>query len=157
MLKLAFKNRIRHNLIRCIVLLLLSLIGVCVVAAGISFPSTARDTVNSYLNETNFWDVHVGSTLGFNAEDVSAVSAVSGVTKVMPVLSTKTSVSVNNSGNYKAYIATTDFKTLSLSSSGFISFEERILSTFCRFSIMSPSSFPASGSCRTSPSSLFIF
>lgn len=121
MLKLAFKNRIRHNLIRCIALLLLSLIGVCVVAAGISFPSTARDTVNSYLNETNFWDVHVGSTLGFNAEDVSAVSAVSGVTKVMPVLSTKTSVSVNNSGNYKAYIATTDFKTLSLSSSGFIS------------------------------------
>ncbi len=121
MLKIALKNRIKHNLIRGIALLLLSLIGVSVIAAGISFPSTARGTVNRYLKETNFWDVHVGSTLGFNTEDVSAVSAVGGVTKVMPVLSTKASVSVNNNGNYKAYIATTDFKTLNLSSSGFIS------------------------------------
>ena len=76
MLKIAFKNRIKHNLIRCIALLLLSLIGVCVIAAGVSFPSTARGTVNRYLKQTNFWDVHVGSTLGFNAEDVSAVSAL---------------------------------------------------------------------------------
>ncbi len=120
MFKIALKNRIKHNLIGFISLLLLSAIAVSVFAAGMTFPSAIRGRVNRYINETNFWDVHVSSTLGFNSEDISSVTAINGVTKVMSVLSSKSSVSVNNNGNYKAYIAATDFKTLGLSSAGFI-------------------------------------
>ncbi len=120
MLKIALKNRIKHNLIRFTALLLLSVIGVSAVTAGISFPSLLKSTVNRYVSQTNFWDVHVLSTLGFSSEDISSVSSIEGVTRVMPVLSTESSVSVNNNGSYKAYIAATDFKTLSLSSAGFV-------------------------------------
>lgn len=77
-------RQVRSTLNRFFAILIITVLGVAFFAGLRATGPAMRETGERFMNETNFMDIHLLSTVGFNDDDVEAVRNAAGVGQVAP-------------------------------------------------------------------------
>ncbi len=77
-------RQVKATLNRFFAILIITVLGVAFFAGLRATGPAMRDTGERFMDEANFMDIQLLSTVGFNEADVAAVSAVDGVLDVAP-------------------------------------------------------------------------
>lgn len=89
MKKALFKDalkQIKKTRKRFISILLMAFMGVGFFAGVRAASPDMKETINSYFDDKNVYDIRVVSTLGLTDEDVTAISNVDGVEKAIRIV-----------------------------------------------------------------------
>lgn len=77
-------RQVRHTLNRFLAIVVITLLGVAFFSGLRATGPAMRATGSDYLDSLHFMDIRLLSTIGFNGEDIEAVSEVDGVEDVEP-------------------------------------------------------------------------
>lgn len=91
-------RQVKATLNRFFAILIITVLGVAFFAGLRATGPAMRDTGERFMNEANFMDMHLISTVGFNEDDVAAVSNVEGVSQVAPGYSADVLAQVGTDG-----------------------------------------------------------
>lgn len=80
--------QIKHTWKRFLSILLMALLGVGFFAGIKATSPDMRNTLDTYFDEQNVFDIEVVSTLGMVQNDIDAISQIEGIEKILPTYST---------------------------------------------------------------------
>lgn len=80
--------QIKHTWKRFVSILLMALLGVGFFAGIKATSPDMKDTLDTYFDEQNIFDIEVVSTLGMVQKDIDAISQIEGIEKILPTYST---------------------------------------------------------------------
>ena len=94
LLKNSFKQ-IKNTRRRFISILVMALLGVGFFAGLYATGPDIRESLDSYLDDTNMYDIHIVSTLGLTDEDVEKINKIEGVEQTYGIKSQDAEVIIN--------------------------------------------------------------
>ncbi len=110
-------REIKQNIIRFIVLLVVSFFGVGIFAGLFSCVPNLKHTVESYYGDTNFHDIKLTASLGFSEGDIEKLLALDYIDSVEAVYSLHSVSNINGEGNFGTYLRTVNMDSLSANAS----------------------------------------
>ena len=81
------RRTFKHTKSRFIAIFSIVALGVGFLAGLNATPDDMKESMEAYMDDANFYDIRVVSTLGLTDDDVSALSAIDGVKDVQPAYS----------------------------------------------------------------------
>lgn len=80
-------RQVRTTINRFLSILVITVLGVAVFAGLRASGPAMRSTASQYFDQLNFMDIRLVSTLGFNDNDIKAMSHTAGISSLMPAYS----------------------------------------------------------------------